>query len=217
EERMGGLCRECPNCMVFGYAVGEEEKYNLKSRIEGDIYLATIPEKRSVELRTFNAVDEVTHTTFIQAEGGRTGALFRLSLIKVGTPFVGKIAMKDLSPAEFVLALYSLVSTTRIGGIKSDFGKIKIIIPAIALCDHEVSSGYEVFQKVKEIDNPAEIVRKINEHVKSFEKECIVFTSENFSSKVIDIVSRSKHDIIEEAWKNGLNFKKSIEEFIRSK
>ncbi len=51
---MGGLCRECPNCMTFGYAVGEEEKYNLKSRIEGDVYLATLPEKKSIVIRTFN-------------------------------------------------------------------------------------------------------------------------------------------------------------------
>jgi CRISPR-associated protein Csc2 len=217
EEKIGGLCRECPNCMIFGYAVGEEEKYNLKSRIEGDVYLSTLPERKSVVIRTFNAVDEPTHTTFIQSEGARTGALFRLSLIKVGTPFVGKIALKDLSPAEFALSLYTLVNTTRIGGIKSDFGKIRIIIPAIALCDHEVSSGYEIFEEVKEIDNASEIVRKINAHVKAFENECQVFTSNDFSTVITDIVGKNKHDIIKEAWNNGLNFKKSIEEFIKSK
>ncbi|MCQ4448695.1 MAG: type I-D CRISPR-associated protein Cas7/Csc2 [Sulfolobales archaeon] len=217
EERIGGLCRECPNCMIFGYAVGEGEDYNVKSRIEGDVYLSTLPEKRSVVIRTFNAVDEVTHTTFIQTEGARTGALFRLSLIRVGTPFVGKIAMKDLSPAEFVLSLYTLVNTTRLGGIKSDFGKVRIIIPAIALCDHEVSSGYEIFEKVKGIDNVSEIVRKINDHVKAFEKEgCKVFTSEDFSIKIKEVVSKNNHDIIKEAWISGLNFKRSIEEFIRS-
>ena len=217
EERIGGLCRECPNCMVFGYAVGEEEKYNLKSRIEGDVYLSTLPEQRSVVVRTFNAVDEPTHTTFIQSEGARTGALFRLSLIRVGTPFVGKVAMKDLSPAEFALALYSLVHTTRIGGIKSDFGKVRVIIPAIALCDHEVSSGYEMFQKVKGIDNVGEIVRKINEHVKAYEKECLVFTSNDFSPIITEVVGKNKHDIVKEAWSSGLNFKRSIEEFIKSK
>ena len=217
EERIGGLCRECPNCMIFGYAVGEGEDYNVKSRIEGDVHLSTLPEKRSVVIRTFNAVDEVTHTTFIQTEGARTGALFRLSLIRVGTPFVGKIAMKDLSPAEFVLSLYTLVNTTRLGGIKSDFGKVRIIIPAIALCDHEVSSGYEIFEKVKGIDNVSEIVRKINDHVKAFEKEgCKVFTSEDFSTKIKEVVSKNVHDIIKEAWISGLNFKRSIEEFIRS-
>ncbi|ADX82113.1 type I-D CRISPR-associated protein Cas7/Csc2 [Sulfolobus islandicus] len=215
DERMGGLCRECPNCMTFGYAVGEEERYNLKSRIEGDVYLATLPEKKSVVVRTFNAIDEPTHTTFIQAEGARTGALFRLSLIKVGTPFVGKIAMKDLAPAEFALALYSLINTTRVGGIRSDFGKIRIIIAAIALCDHEVSSGYEIFEKTKELDNVSEIVWKINEQVKSYQGECQVFTSEDFSPKISEIVGNNKHDIIKEAWINGLNFKKSIEEFIK--
>jgi CRISPR-associated protein Csc2 len=214
EEKIGGMCRECPNCMIFGFAVKEEEKYNLKSRIEGDVYLSTLPEQRSVVVRTFNAVDEVTHTTFIESEGARTGALFRLSLIRVGTPFVGKVAMKDLSPAEFALALYSLINTTRIGGIKSDFGKVRIIIPAIALCDHEVSSGYEMFQKVKGIDNVGEIVRKINEHVKAYEKECLVFPKDDFTPTIKDVVGTNKHDIIKEAWSNGLNLKESIEEFI---
>ncbi len=179
--------------------------------------MSTLPEQRSVVVRTFNAVDEPTHTTFIQSEGARTGALFRLSLIRVGTPFVGKVAMKDLSPAEFALALYSLINTTRIGGIKSDFGKVRIIVPAIALCDHEVSSGYEMFQKVKGIDNVGEIVRKINEHVKAYEKECQVFTSNDFSPIVTEVVGKNKHDIVKEAWSNGLNFKRSIEEFIKSK
>ena len=214
EERIGGLCRECPNCMIFGFAVGEGERYNLKSRVEGDIYLATTPESRSVVIRTFNAVDEVTHTTYIQAEGERTGALFRLSLIREGTLFVGKIALKDLSPAEFALALYSLAVTTRIGGVKSDFGKVKIIIPAIALCDHEVSSGYEVFGKTKGLDNVSEVVRVINDHVKQFSGECRVFTSEDFAKRIIETVGKNKHEIIAEAWRDGLNFKRSIEAFI---
>ena len=214
EERMGGLCRECPNCMIFGYAVGREEDFNLKSRIEGDVYLATLPERKSVVVRTFNAVDEVTHTTFIESEGTRTGALFRLSLIRVGTPFVGKIAMKDLSYAEFALALYALATTSRVGGIKSDFGKVKVMIPAVAFCDHEVSSGYEMFQLVKGVEDVKEIVRKVNEHVKKF-KECKVFTSDDFAPKIIELVSQNKHDIIKEAWENGLNFKKGIQEFIK--
>lgn len=214
EERMGGLCRECPNCMIFGFAVGEGEDFNLKSRIEGDVYFATLPEKKSVVVRTYNAVDEVTKTTFIQAEGGRTGALYRLSTVRVGIPFVGKIAMKDLAPAEFAFALYTLVNTTRIGGIKSDFGKVRIIIPAIALCDHEVSSGYELFEKVKGVEDVNEIVRRINEHVKRYEGECQVFTSEDFANVIKQIVGANKHEIIAEAWINGLNFKKSITAFI---
>ena len=217
EEKMGGLCRECPNCMIFGFAVGKEETFNLKSRVEGDVYLATVPEKKSVVVRTFNAVDDVTHTTFIDGEGGRTGALFRLSTIRVGTPFVGKIAMKDLSYAEFALALYSLAVTSRVGGIKSDFGRIKVIIPAVAFCDHEVGSGYEMFQQVKGMENVSEIVRKVNEYVgKTFGKECRVFTSEDFAQKVVELVSANKHDIVKEAWENALNFKNGIEEFISS-
>jgi len=43
-----------------------------------------------------------------------------------------------------------------------------------------------------------------------------VFTSEDFSAKIKEVVSKNNHDIIKEAWISGLNFKRGIEEFIRS-
>ena len=213
-----GLCTECPNCMMFGFAVSKEKDFNLKSRVEGDLYLATIPESKSVVIRTFNAVDEVTMQTIStgSSKGQQTGALFRLSLVREGTPFVGKIALKDMSYAEFLLSLYSLAVTGRIGGNKSDFGRIKIMIPAIALCNYEVSSGYEVFGLVKGKEDVQEIKTAIANYVKSFSDECKVFTSDDFAKEIVSLVNKNRHEVIEEAWVNGLNFRKSIEEFIAS-
>ncbi|MFP3190141.1 MAG: type I-D CRISPR-associated protein Cas7/Csc2 [Thermoproteota archaeon] len=216
EEYIGGLCGECPNCMIFGYAV-KDGNYNVKSRIEGDLYFSTLPENKSVVVRTFNAVDETTHTTYIPTGGERTGALFRLSLIKAGTIFVGKVAIKDLSPAEFLLSLYSLVNTTRIGGVKSDFGKIKVIIPAITLCEHEVSSGYDIFTKVKDKNDTTEVVRAINSYLSENFKNCKVYTNTDFTPNINNVIKSSENEIIINAWRDSTNFKKSIEKFVNAK
>jgi len=217
EERMGGLCGECPNCMTFGFAVKEGGEFNLKSRVEGDLYISTTPEQMSVVVRTFNAIDDVTHTTLISGEGQTTGALFRLSLVKEGTVFVGKVAIKDVSMAELLLLLFSLAKVSRIGGIKSDFGKIKVRIPALIFAPYEVSSGYDIFKRVKGLVNAEEVMSKINEYLKSL-NEGILITG-GFESEVNAIYKNNviDHDVIKEAWENGINFRKSIEQYISKK
>ncbi|BCS94300.1 type I-D CRISPR-associated protein Cas7/Csc2 [Metallosphaera javensis (ex Sakai et al. 2022)] len=222
EERMGGLCGECPNCMEFGFAVKEEGSFNLKSRIEGDLHIATEPEQKSVVVRTFNAVDEVTKTTFIQGEGERTGALFRLSLVREGTIFVGKVVMKDVSPAEFLLSLYSLASTSRVGAVTSDFGKISVHIPAIIFSSYEVSSGYDLHRRagIEGLNNLDEINRKINSYLDGFKKNHVLITSDDIAKKVLDELTVNgtiSHDVVKEAWMNGVNFRKGIKLFIREK
>lgn len=219
EEKMGGLCRECPNCMVFGFAVAEGESYNLKSRVEGDLFIATTPEQKSVVVRTFNAVDDATKTTFIEAGGKRTGSLFRLSLVKENTIFVGKIAIKDVSPAEFALTVLSLSTLGRIGGNTTDFGRVKVTIPAVVLSPFEVSSSLDIFYGVKGLENLDEVNAKIREKVKDFSgKDGIVLTFNDLGEAIREKLVKSgevDHEIVYEAWNNGLNFKKSIELFMK--
>ncbi|BFH74687.1 hypothetical protein SJAV_26310 [Sulfurisphaera javensis] len=218
EERMGGQCGECPDCMTFGYAVREGGKYNVKSRIEGDLLIATLPESRSVVVRTFNAVDDITKTTLIEGEeGGRTGALFRLSLVKEGTIFVGKVVMKDVGVNDFLLKLASLIAVTKIGGKVTHLGNIKIHIPAIMFTTFEISSSYDMFTKVKGKENVDEVISEINSYLDKIKKGVLV-TNSNFADKIRDALfdqnGEVKHNVVENAWKEGLNFKKSIEEFI---
>lgn len=41
-EEFEGYCTACPNCLIFGYAVQEGGNYNVKSRVEGDIYFGLV-------------------------------------------------------------------------------------------------------------------------------------------------------------------------------
>ncbi|AAY81179.1 type I-D CRISPR-associated protein Cas7/Csc2 [Sulfolobus acidocaldarius] len=220
EEKMGGLCRECPNCMTFGFAVAEDAKYNLKSRVEGDLFIATTPEQKSVVVRTFNAVDDATKTTFIETEGTRTGSLFRLSLVKGGTLFVGKVSMKDVTPAEFSVLVLSLATTARIGGNTTDFGKVKIRIPAVILSPYEMSSGLDLFNSAKGLDSVDQVNAKVRERVKNFSKEGLVYTFDDLGDLVVKKLTDNgniDHEIMLEAWKDAINLRKSIELFVQSK
>ncbi|TRM85694.1 type I-D CRISPR-associated protein Cas7/Csc2, partial [Sulfolobus sp. E3] len=220
EEKMGGLCRECPNCMTFGFAVAEEAKYNLKSRVEGDLFIATTPEQKSVVVRTFNAVDDVTKTTFIETEGSRTGSLFRLSLVRSGTIFVGKVSMKDVTPAEFGVLMLSLATIPRIGGNTTDFGNVKIRIPAVILSPYEVSSGLDLFNIAKGLESVDLVNAKVKEKVKNYSKEGLVYTFDDLGDTVVKSLTNNgevDHEIVSEAWRDGINLKKSIELFIQSK
>ncbi|MCH4816229.1 MAG: type I-D CRISPR-associated protein Cas7/Csc2 [Saccharolobus sp.] len=223
EERIGGLCGECPDCMSFGFAVREGGNYNVKSRIEGDLLISTIPESKSVVVRTFNAVDDVTKTTLIGGEeggAGRTGALFRLSLVKEGTIFVAKIVMKDISLNDFLIKIAALSVISKIGGKTTDFGNIKVFIPAIMFSTYEVSSSYDMFNLVKGKDDVESVILPINQHLEKIKKGVLV-TSKDFSEKIQSTLFRSDGtldpEIVLKSWEEAKNFKKSIELFIVAK
>ena len=215
-ELITGLCKECPDCMTFGYAVEEGGAYNIKSRIEGDLFIATAPEQKSVVIRTFNAIDDVTKTTFINTDGGgRTGALFRLSLVKEGTIFVGKIVMKDIGLNDFLLKIATLSAVSRIGGKTTHFGTIKVHIPAVMFSRYEISSSYDMFKKVKDNDNVDDINNTLNTELNKIKKGVLV-ASNDFADAIrremFDEKSNIRSDVVLNAWREAKNFKEAVED-----
>ncbi|AWR98125.1 type I-D CRISPR-associated protein Cas7/Csc2 [Acidianus sulfidivorans JP7] len=225
EEKVGGQCRECPDCMTFGFAVAKRSEgqleYNVKSRIEGDLFIATTPLSKSVIIRTFNAVDDITKTTIIggkEEEEGRTGALFRYSLVREVTIFVGKIVMKDIGINDFLLKLATLSVVQKIGGRTTHFGNVEVIIPAILFSTYEVSSSYDLFTAIKGMENLKGIVDKIHSHLNEVKKGVLV-TSDDFAKiirqQLFDDNGSVSDEIVKGAWTEAKNFKASIEEFIK--
>lgn len=223
EERMGGLCGECPDCMSFGFAVREGGNYNVKSRIEGDLLISTISESKSVVVRTFNAVDDVTKTTLIGGEEGgvgRTGALFRLSLVKEGTIFVGKLVMKDIGLNDFLVKIAALSTISKIGGKTTDFGNVKVFIPAVMFSSYEVSSSYDMFTQVKGKDEVESIILMLNQYLNKIKKGVLITSndlSENIQKVLFDGNGALDSDIVLKAWEEAKYFKKSIESFTTAK
>ncbi len=212
EVMKGGYCTVCPNCMIYGYVAGEAGTYNVKSRVEGDAYFGLCPSKLCVTRRTFNAVDDVTKTTYMEGENTTTGALFTLSLVEPGTVFVGKLAVRDVSPAELLLTLYSLAKVDRIGGRVTHFGRVKVHIPAITFDYMEKGAGYEVAKALvgdKKVDLETAI-NKVVEHARGVVK----VEKRDLADELRNLGEDELNTIVEQAWKDVLNFKASIERLV---
>ncbi|HIQ56000.1 MAG TPA: type I-D CRISPR-associated protein Cas7/Csc2 [Pyrodictium sp.] len=215
-------CTVCPSCLIFGYAAQEEAgMYNVKSRVEGDVYYGLCTSAKCVVQRTFNAVDDVTKTTIYGGGEERTGALYRLSLIEPGTVFVGKVALRDMTLAELLLALVALARISRVGGRQTHFGRIKVYVPAIVFSGFEKGSGYEVAQQIfsKGVEKAGleEALNAVTNYAHSIaSSEDIVLVSRDLADKLRNLELDKLYAIVEQAWLDVLVFKKSLDMFVYS-
>ena len=216
-EGFEGYCGECPNCLIFGYAVQEGAGYNVKSRVEGDLYVAVVPSDNAVINVTFNAVDDITKTT--QMPGTETGALYEFSMVEAGIPFVGKLALKDMTLAELLLTLIAIARTTRVGGRVTHFGEIKIHIPAILLSNYEIGAGYELAMRIlsKYTDRTPsieDVLNEVAEYLRSFENQGILLLDRELGDRIRKLKQEEVNVVILSAWKDVLVLKKSLDMFV---
>jgi len=196
--------------------VQEGAGYNVKSRVEGDLYVATLPSERAVAQVTFNAVDDILKTT--QMPGTETGALYTFSMIEAGTLFVGKLTLKDVTFAELLLTLTTLARTARIGGRQTHFGRIKIHVPAVLFSTHELGSGYElalrILGKHREGAGFEEVLGEMNEYVGSFGGQGILVQDRDMGDKLRGLTQQELDAIIMQAWKDAVVFKESLDAYV---
>jgi CRISPR-associated protein Csc2 len=216
EEVVEPYCGFCPNCMIYGYAGLEEAgSYNVKSRVEGDVFYGLCPSSSCVVQRTFNAVDDVTKTTFYS--GGETGALYQLSLIEPGTVFVGKITVRDPSPAELLAVMLAVAHVERIGARVTHFGRVKTYIPAVVLSGFERGTGYELASIVLRKKEGAkagleEAVNEVTEYARRVATDSDAVIARRDLADQLRSMSTSDIDaVLTAAWLDGLAFKSSIE------
>ena len=223
EEIVEPYCGFCPNCMIYGYAGLEEAgSYNVKSRVEGDVFYGLCRSSACVTQRTFNAVDDVTKTTFYT--GGESGALYQLSLIEPGTVFVGKIAARDLSAAELLAVLLALAHVERIGARVTHFGRVKIHVPALVFSSFERGSGYELAAQALRGSGGGPLgledaVNAVTEYAKrqALEDQDLFVAKRSLADELRRMDADSVDAVLEAAWLDGLAFKSSIELFLKSK
>jgi len=220
EEDIEAYCGKCPACLIFGYVSMEEASYNVKSRVEGDIYVAPVPDTKACLLTTFNAVDDVTRTTLIEMGAERTGALYQLRLVEVGVPFVGKIVLRDMTLAELMLTLVTLSRVTRIGGRTTHFGEIKIHIPAILLSTYEIGSGYELANIMLmkyggNLVKPEDALSNVEEYVNKFSGLGISIIDRSLADKLRGLTQGEVDALILRAWRDIKIFKESLDLFVK--
>lgn len=172
------LCVKCMNCSLFG-AVNtdgvtvkvrvttrsgqektEDVTYSLKSRILYSSSYSKQPADRIIDLKTHNAVDELT------LETGQ--ALFEVEYVKEGAIFPSVVIIRDPTIYDFVLYVKALNLSQVLGyGAKtSHFGRFKNEIRAIIFSNKFVVTPLDLIQE-KEVPegndsylNPTDLVKE---------------------------------------------------------
>ncbi len=219
EETVEAYCGFCPGCMIYGYAgMDEGGGYNVKSRVEGDVFYGLCASSRCVVQRTFNAVNDATKTTFY--EEGETGALYTLSLIEPGTVFVGKIVVRDPSLAELLAVLLAVSNVERIGARQTHFGRVKTHIPAIVFSRFERGTGYEAAARMlrEKSGGPLgleEALQGLSSYAEAVAtSDDLLLESRGLADELRRLPLRDIDAVLAAAWLDSLVFKASIEQFI---
>jgi len=239
KEYVTGNCRECPTCFMFGFAVPEEgeegasktvkvevdaekEKktisleigsYNVQARVRGDLYPATAPSNMITGIRTHNSVDDATKTT------GQ--ALITIRYVRAGSTFVGKIALYDVSLNELLFLLAILSKVPRIGAMWSDYGKVKIHIPAILFADQEVGSGYEIARRILKEEFPKknmplsveETINAVMSFASEFKDFGYLYVDKELTDRLFKLNREDMKEIIKNAWIDTIKLRVSYEHF----
>ena len=169
------------------------------------MYYGTIPEEEATFEFTRNAVDEVTYTT------GQ--ALLTERAVKPGVIFIGKMALRNLTPSELKLILYTLASIDRLGAVQTHFGRVKPIILGLIGSHHEIGSGYEIVSQIltEGLKGEKEILSRAREIVEALGKK---YSAKTVVQELLEeiVLKADIKTICEEAWKDAEAKKKALDE-----
>ena len=152
-----GMDGFCPACTLFGVALdkthieilrkgkkGEEnifgEAVGLKSRVEFDPAFAISDQGVSVASFTHNKVADGVSWT------GQS--LFTEQHVVVGTIFVGRVVLEDVTETELKAFLAVLSAIDRLGGRERIFGTVRIHVLGIRGGSYEKISAYELAREL---------------------------------------------------------------------
>ena len=219
EEVIVPYCGFCPSCMIYGFASMDEGGYNVKSRVEGDVFYGLCPSSVCVTQRTFNAVNDITKTTIYEG-GAETGALYRLSLIEPGTVFLGKVAVRDPSPAELLSVMLAIAHVERIGGRVTHFGRVKTHIAAVLFSRFERGTSYEAASRILSGSDTRvgleEALEKTREYAESVAAEGDLLAAKRGLADTLRRMPREDMQaVLLEAWRDSLVFKKALSLFVK--
>lgn len=132
------LCRKCPRCVLFGAVsteTGQENRWNIKHRIEYSSAYSIEPYEEISELITFNAVSTATQST------GQ--ALNVTENIRPIAHFPSVITLKSVTEEELIFYLKTLMATKSYGAETRVKGDVVNIIAGIAGGFEEVITSLE--------------------------------------------------------------------------
>src|SRR6266567_231628 len=135
------FCKNCPDCIYYGFAIGQEGSERSKVLVDSAFSLSDYDE--SHQSMTFNAPYE--HGTM--SKNGSTKSSFGEQdhvLPQVFFPAI--ITLRDPTEAAFIYVLNNILRTKRYGAQTTRTGTVENHIVAIAFTDGEICSNLKLTQ-----------------------------------------------------------------------
>jgi CRISPR type I-D-associated protein Csc2 len=133
------LCGACPRCALFGstnVAKGGEKGANLRHRIGYGTAFSIDPAREITVEHTFNGVSEATQRTG-QTLGSRNS-------VAPGKVFPSIVTLRSVTERELVLALKTILSTTRYGAEARVGGQVRNTLVGVVAGWEEVITSLEL-------------------------------------------------------------------------
>ena len=131
-----GLCAQCPDCLIYGYAALEGEG-SRKSRLMTDTCFTVRPYEVIQKQVKFNVIDEAKHTS---------GTITEYDYTTPGVFLPAVETTVDLTADEFIYVLSNILRTSRYGKEGTRQGFIRNHVLAIAFSDVELFANLEFSQ-----------------------------------------------------------------------
>jgi CRISPR-associated protein Csc2 len=136
-------CGECPDCLAYGYAIGDSGAE--KSKVFGDTAYSLTGHAVSHTVRTFNAPNE-GGIMYDHDEGQTSNRINAVEYALPGLIFPSVTTTRDLTFGLFCYVLNNTISTKRYGAITTRTGRVDNQVMAIILADGEIMSNLALTQ-----------------------------------------------------------------------
>lgn len=131
-----GLCAQCPDCLIYGYAALEGEG-SRKARLMTDTCFTVRPYEVIQKQVKFNVIDEAKHTS---------GTITEYDYTTPGVFLPAVETTVDLTSDEFIYVLSNILRTNRYGKEGTRQGFVRNHVLAIGFSDVELFANLELSQ-----------------------------------------------------------------------
>jgi len=201
-----GMDGYCPACTLFGVALVSTQwsklsgnvSLGIKSRVRFDPAFAIA---REVTPETHNKVTD----GLISSTGG---ALFTEVHVEPGTLFIGRLVLVNVTEAELLATLYSLITTEEIGGRSSVFGTIRTELVGIRCGKYSATTALELAdemaQKFKTGATLSQLVKELRGELQKRNVGFKDISNKDVLERVGEINKENK--VLKELWDSSISF-----------
>lgn len=195
-------CKRCPDCVIYGAAIGES--LSIKSRVLTEDALSIQPYSGNTTSLTFNGATEAGNMNKIDPkktdvdkgiiEGEMNTALGSQEHVNAGVIFPALVTLRDVTAEGLWYVLGNVMRTSRYGAQATRGGGMHNHVIAIIVSDAEVSSNLELTLELTGAgDNVAELGQKaiasLQKQLQSLPAQSKMYTGQELAEMLDEVIA----------------------------